>query len=96
MSPSQAQTTKETRMVVRPTASIIPTMAPDDMSRATELAFTDGDWLGDALPPDDFAASNLADAELEGAGVWTAAAIGLEDVPEAAPGPFVGLRGVLE
>jgi hypothetical protein len=84
-------------MVVRPTANIIPTTAPDDMSRATELAFTDGDWLGDALPPtDDFAASCLAGAELEGEGVWTAAAIGLEDVPEAAPGLFVGLRGVLE
>lgn len=75
-------------MLVRPTANIIPTIAPDDMSRATELlAFADPDGLGDTLPPDPFTASDLGLAAnvIEGEGVLAAAAEGLEDVPEAVP-----------
>jgi hypothetical protein len=73
------------------------------------LAFTDGCWLGDALPLDDFAASGLGPpgVVLVGTGALpvAAAAAGLEDVPEgpswltaaATPGePYVGLRGVSE
>ena len=86
---------------------MIPITAPDDTSRETELAFTDGCWLGDALPLDDFAVSALGPpgAVLVGVGALpvAAAAAGLEDVPEgpswltaaATPGEaFVGLRGV--
>ena len=78
-------------MLVRPTAIIIPTIAPDDISRETELAFTDGCWLGDgdALPLDDFAASDLAlaGAVLVGAGALpvAAAATGFEGASEAVP-----------
>jgi hypothetical protein len=82
----------------------MPTITPDDRSRATELAFTDGDWLGDALPPDDFAGSDLGltGAGLEAPGVLAAAATGLEDGPEVAPwlaaampgALYVGLRGM--
>jgi hypothetical protein len=56
-------------------------MAPDDISRETELAFTDGGWLGDALPLDDFAVPGLgpADAILE-VGVLAAATVGCEGV----------------
>lgn len=77
------------------------------MSRATELAFTEGEWLGDGvLLPDDFAASGLGLADgavLEGAGVLPATAKGLEAVLEDASwltappgGLFVGLRSALE
>jgi len=57
-------------------------MAPDDISRETELAFTDGGWLGDALPLDDFAVPGLgpADATLEEVGVLAAATVGCEYV----------------
>jgi hypothetical protein len=87
---------------------MIPTTAPDDMSRATELAFTEGEWLGDGPPPllDAFGASALGlagGAVFEGAGVLPAAAMGLEAVLEvaswltAAPGElFVELRSASE
>lgn len=94
-------------MLVSPTATMIPTIAPDDTSRATELAFTEGVWLGDGLPLlDAFAASGLglaAGAALEGAGVLPATAEGLEAVLEvaswltAAPGGlFVELRSAFK
>ena len=86
---------------------MIPTTAPDDTSRATELAFTEGEWLGDGLLLlDAFATSGLglpAGAVPEGAGVLPATAKGLEAVLEvaswltAAPeGLFVELRSALE
>jgi len=86
---------------------MIPTTAPDDMSRATELAFTEGVWLGDGpLLPDGFGASALGlagGAVLEGAGVLPASAMGLEAVLEvaswltAAPGGLsVDLRSASE
>lgn len=85
---------------------MIQTTAPDDMSRATELAFTEGEWVGDGpLLPDAFGASalGLAAAALEGAGVLPAAAKGLEDVLEVASwltatpeGLFVELRSASE
>jgi hypothetical protein len=58
--------------------------------RSAELAFTDGDRLGDTLPLDTFAASVLGLAGLNvaavavfwGAGELTAAAPVLEDGPE--------------
>jgi len=94
-------------MLVSPTATMITTTAPDDMSRATELAFTEGEWIGDGLPLlDAFAASGLGlagGAVFEGAGVLPATAKGLEAVLEVASwstatpgGLFVGLRSALE
>jgi hypothetical protein len=94
-------------MLVSPTAIMIPTTAPDDMSRATELAFTEGEWVGDGpLLPDAFGASALGlacAAALEGAGVLPAAAKGLEVVLEVASwltatpeGLFVELRSASE
>jgi len=75
-------------MLVSPTANIIPTIAPDDTSRATELDFTV--WLGNA-PLNGFvvvvvvADLRLADAALaEGNAVLPDAAAAFEDVPEFA------------
>ena len=81
MSPSQTQTTKVTRTLVRPTANIIPAIAPDGMSRATEFAFTDR--LGVALLLDGFVVSDLwlAGAELDEVGELVAPVAGLEDAP---------------
>jgi hypothetical protein len=76
----------------------MPAIAPEDMSRATEFAFTD--WLGDALLVD-FAVSDLwlTGAELDKVGP-VAAAAWLEDIPElvvATSGvPLVELRDALE